>query len=365
MQYRNLWVLALVLIITGGALLARWTLRSAPPVPVGLLAAIDSGSAIGSSEVHAYQLFREEQEHIGLRLLPLDNQWNTERAALIIASAMNQGIHLFISSNPSKVELAGAHMFKSGRALLISTASTTPELTGKDDYLLRIIPDAVKEQRALAQEVAQWPGHRLLVIQDTGNRAYTDAAFVAFAIELARLSTWQIERHQLVIAEFKPAELQVLFSGDYDALYILAGSAQPVIGNIAQLFNLQHQQDPILLTPWSRSPAIAETAGDAVSHLVLPSVYAAHDEDTAIADYYRRFTARFGYPPLSTAVQIRQALELLDQAFSAGQRSPQAVKECLLSKPLHHTSLGNVSFDRYGDVSGNYYFIRDVRREFQ
>ena len=52
---------------------------------------------------------------------------------------------------------------------------------------------------------------------------------------------------------------------------------------------------------------------------------------------------------------IRQALELLDQAISHGHRTPAAVKHYLLSKPVHHTSLGSISFNRFGDIEGKLY----------
>jgi branched-chain amino acid transport system substrate-binding protein len=64
-------------------------------------------------------------------------------------------------------------LFADGRALIIDTASASPALTGKDDYLLRIVPDAVQEQRAIARQVNRLPGRRLLVLQDESNLAYT------------------------------------------------------------------------------------------------------------------------------------------------------------------------------------------------
>lgn len=363
MRKRTILPLGLLIITAAGGM---WlALKPMPPVPVGLLARLDPTSVIGSSEAHTCTMFHDEHGRDVLQVVPLDNGWDEQRAASVIAQAISQGIRFFISSHPSRVELAGAPMFEDGRALLISTASATPKLTGKDDYLLRIIPDAVHEQRAQAQEVAQWPGKRLLVIQDTSNLAYTDTAFAVFAAELTRSSAWHIERHQLLIAKFNAAELQTVVSGDYDALYILAGSAQPVIGTIAQLFNRHHPQAPILLTPWARSPAILENAGDAAPRLILPSTYPAYYAAPAIANYYQHFRHRFGYAPPGMVVDVRQALELLEQAFKAGHRSPQAVKDYLLSKPLHRTSLGDFSFDRYGDVAGRYYFIRDVQRELQ
>lgn len=360
------WILRLVVIAALGIWLVWWGLRPAPPVAVGLLTSIASGAVVGSSEIQACDMFLEESKSVHFAgITVVDDDWKMERAVPAIEGALDQGIRFFVSSHPSKVALAGAHLFSDGRALVINIASAAPALTGKDDYLLRIIPDAVQEQRAMAQEVAHWSGKRLLVLQDEGNLPYTDPAFATFATTLAGLSNWQIDRRKLVISEFKPAQLQSVLAGDYDALYILAGTFQPAIGNVSQLFNRYHPDAPILLTPWARSPAIMETAGDAVPHIVLASIYPPRHADAAIGDYYQRFSARFGYQPHSMTIGVRQALELLDQAFAAGYRSPEAVKHYLLSTPAHDTSLGTISFDRNGDVTSKFYFIRDVAQELR
>lgn len=64
-------------------------------------------------------------------------------------------------------------------------------------------------------------------------------------------------------------------------------------------------------------------------------------------------------------VGVRKALELLDQAFEKGYDTPEKAKRFLLSKPEHRTSLGPVSFDKYGDVAGKYYFIRNLKKELE
>jgi hypothetical protein len=55
----------------------------------------------------------------------------------------------------------------------------------------------------------------------------------------------------------------------------------------------------------------------------------------------------------------------LDEAFAKGFDTPESVKQYLLSVPTHPTSLGPVTFDRYGDVSKDFYFLQDLRQELQ
>lgn len=266
-------MIALLLLVAVGGV-GWWWLRPVP-IQVGLVTWMTGGAVVGSSEINAGDLFLEERPDTRIRLVAVDDEWKPERAPEVIADAMANGVSFFISSHPSNCAVASIDLFADGQALVINAASTSPALTGRDDFLLRVTPDAVEEQRAIAREVAGWPGRRLLVLQDSGNLAYTDPAFDTFAAELAATGQWQIDRHKLTIATFRPDEARALMAHPYDALYILAGSYQTAIGNIAQLFAGLYPEAPILLTPWARSPAILDTMGDDITRVVLPASLAA------------------------------------------------------------------------------------------
>lgn len=360
-------ILMLLLAIAGIGLTALlWDRFNAPPpIQVGMVSWVASGAVVGSSELQAATLFQEEHPQSRIRVEAVDDEWQPDRTKAVIETAIARGVRFFISAHPSKCAVASASLFVDGQALMINTASTSPALTGQPDFLLRIIPDAVHEQRVLARHIQQLPGQRLLVVQDTGNRPYTDPAFATFSAELTAQGRWQIIHQPLNIAEFKPADYEALMAAPYDAFYILAGSFQAAIGNMAQLFHRAHPDAPILLTPWARSPSILETAGAAIDQLILPSSYPSRHTDPAINSYFQRFVSRFNYQPHAMTIGIRQALELLDQAFSKGYTTPETVRHYLLSQPRHETSLGTIAFDVTGDTNGAYHFMQDIRAELQ
>ncbi|CRI63807.1 putative ABC transporter, periplasmic substrate-binding protein [Thiocapsa sp. KS1] len=339
--------------------------QPAPPIQVGIVAWLASGAVVGSSEVNAGDLFVEERPHSRIQVVPVDDEWQPEKTIPVIEQAMRDGVRFFISTHPSRCAVVSLQLFADSGALIINTASTSPALTARDDGLLRIIPDATREQRAVSRYFGTLPGSRLLVLQDTSNLPYTDPAFATFAAELEARGQWTIVHRPLLVSAFKPDEYRALMEEPFDALYILAGTFQTAIGHIAQLFHVAHPRAPIILTPWARSPAILETAGDAIDRLILPSTYPSRRADPALDDYFKRYQARFGYEAHAMTIGVRQALELLDAAFAHGYDTPAQVKAFLLSAPSHRTSLGPVAFDRFGDVEGTYHFIADLRQELR
>lgn len=353
-----------ICLLSGGAIL--WIHeQKTRAIPVGFICWAGSGAVVGSSEISAATLFLEEHPDTRIQPVLVDDQWNPEKTPVVISEAMNRGIRFFISSHPSKCAVASVHLFADSSALLINTAATSPALSGKDDYHLRIIADAGQEQRAIARFVSTLPGSRLLVLQDDGNLPYTDPAFAFFSEELNRQGTWQMVHRKLRVSAFDPKEFDALMAEQFDALYILAGSFQAAIANIAQLFHHHHPIAPIVLTPWTRSPALLEMTGSAISRIILPSQYPSRFADAAFDSYFRRFKKRFDYEPHAMTIGVWQAMELLNQAFTAGHLTPESVRKYLLSGQVHHTSLGPILFDQYGDVVQKFYFLRDLKKELQ
>ncbi|MFN7819336.1 MAG: ABC transporter substrate-binding protein, partial [Cyanobacteriota bacterium] len=271
----------------------------------------------------------------------------------------------FISTHPSSHALASLGEFSKGDALAINASAASSALSGHDDYFLRVVPDVLHEQHAIAQAVHRLPGprpgqlsrRRLLVLQDTANPAYGDTALVAFRAELERLGGWQLEVRRLRVSDFEPRRDRDLLRGDYDAAYILAGMFQPAIGNLSQLFHHTHPQAPILLTPWARSPAVIGNLGEARAQTLLAIQLHGRGRKPEVKRYFERFRRRFSYSPSTLSIGVRQALELLDQALESGASSPVEVKRFLLSRPQHRTSLGTVSFDANGDQNATFYII--------
>jgi len=356
----------LVALLALGAGTWWWLRARSAPVLVGVLTRASVGSLAGSSRVDAGTLYNEE--HIGspLRVVTVDDDWEPELTHRAILQGLQRGIRYFVSAHPSKCATAIMDLFADdSRGLLIVTASTTDQLTGKDDGILRVIPDVTWEAREMAQWVLTQGARHTLVVQDTGNLPYTEPFWSAFSAEIQQKCADCVLSHQaLVLSRFKPADLSPFFEEPAELLLILAGSHQPAIGTVAQLFHSTHPKVPILLTPWAQSTDIFEASGPALGQAILPTLYPPRNTDPQMLGYFSRFSQRFGYQPVTMNVSVQQSLELLEAALRQGARSPREVKRYLIDHSPHATSLGEISFDRFGDSTATLRFVRDIRAEF-
>ena len=345
-----------VLLLFGAA---WWWWQMRRPLWVGMVQArsLTPGAAINPTHRYSADLFLAEHPQSRIRLVNAVNGTDPSNASRSIAALKRQGVRFYVTAFPSNHALRALHHFQRGDALTINVSSASNQLSGRDDYLLRVVPDVEQEQRAIARELARRPGGRLLVLQDSGNRPYTDAALAVFRPALAASGRWQVTHRTLAVARFRPESDRTLLEGDFDALYLLAGSFLPSIGPISQLFHRLHPHAAIVLTPWARSPQILENAGPANAVTTILSPYPSRASSPSVAAYLRRFEARFHYTPYALSIGTRQALELFDQAFASGATTPAAVKRYLLSRPSHPTSFGPVRFDASGDVRARFHAI--------
>ena len=351
---RRLAIGAAGLLAAAATALLLWRQRPVP-VAVGVDLPLVNGAAVDPSDRNTADLFLEANPRSRIQPLTHFNPPDPAGGPTSIAALKQRGVRLFINTQASSHAVPSLPQFADGQALAINVSAVSNALSGRDDFFLRIVPDLTAEQRAIARELNRLPGGRLLVLQDTGNRAYTDPAFRVFAAELERSGRWRITRHQLAMTRFDARRQGDLVESGHDALYVLGGGFMPMIGNISQLFHRRNPSAPILLTPWARSVQMAESAGPAAARIRVVSPYPARGQDARVDAHLRRFEQRFGYTPYARALGTHQALELLDRALASGANSPTDVKRYLLSRPEHPTSFGPIRFDASGDVQARYH----------
>jgi branched-chain amino acid transport system substrate-binding protein len=347
------------------AIYAGYRVLEPKKITVAVDAPIMNKRVFDPSDMDAARLYFEENPDSRMQLREVFYDFEPSKSPGRFEAAMADGVEFFVTTQPSSTMVASSHLFQNPRALLINTSATSPTMSGKDDFILRIIADGQREQQAIADYINTLEGSRVLVLQDRANAPYTDPAFEYFAQALAQSGRWEIRHERFTFEDFKPSKYQSLMAEPADVLYLLGGDFQSSMGNMVQLFHQYHPDAPIVLTPWARGNAIYETAGPALPNMVLLGHHRAKFEDPAIKDYLRRFNDRFGYQPMAMAFMVRQALELLEQAIAAGHTAPDAAKQYLLSQPELTTSLGVIEFDASGDSQQALHPITDLSEELK
>jgi hypothetical protein len=173
--------------LVAGLLVWHWQRRSAVVVAVGVDLPLVPGAAINPSDRHTADLYLEDHPGSRLRLVNHFNGHDPASGPASIAALKRQGVRFFITTQSSTLAVPSLKEFADGTALAINVSAVSNRLSGHDDYFLRIVPDVRQEQRAIARRLAELPGRRLLVLQDTSNPGYTNPAFAELSAALVRV----------------------------------------------------------------------------------------------------------------------------------------------------------------------------------
>jgi len=335
-------------------------------IQVALLTKLDAGSIIGTSEIAAVKEFERTHPKSIIKIVPIDDGWDPVRTKEAYGTVRNNDINFLITSHTSTCAVEIANDINQDKRLTIIAGATTTALSGKDDFILRIIPDANQEQREIAHKITELVPKRLLIIRDLSNPGYTIPAQETFLTEFKRLNPFvQIESQDIDVNQLILSDLDGIFSEtDFDVLYLLIGGYKNIAGNIAQYFYQFQPNTIIIFTPWMNNKELVNTAGPALAHAIIPSLFPSRSVDPNIEAYMSSIETYFRLSPTIISLKVYQALELFNQAFSAGATTPIKAKTYLLSQKSIETRLGPVTFDAYGESSETYYFISDIPGEF-
>lgn len=338
-----------------------------PVLRIALLTKLESGSLVGASEANAATLFLEERAKAGrkmdIEVKPYDDGWLPEKALMAYERARADGFEFFVTSHTSTCAIGLEPAMRRDGVLAMVTGSATTALSGKDDLILRNIPDLAYEQKLIADYVSKLPGTEVFVLRDLDNGAYTEPAFWSFSTNITgkNLRLHDIRMSALDLEATREAMLEKPF----DVLYVLVGGYQASAGAFAQLAVSIYPEVRVVFTPWLKTPALAASAGPALARSTLPSHYPAKGQDPRVDGYIERFQARFGYVPTFISLNVYAGLETLAAAWDSGARTPVEFKRWILGRGEVPTSFGFSVFDRFGDSTTPLDMIEDPRREFE
>jgi ABC-type branched-subunit amino acid transport system substrate-binding protein len=296
-----------------------------PEIKVAVLTKLEAGSIIGTTEIAAVKEFERTHPYSRITVIPFDDGWDPGRTKQAYGEVQRNNIQFLITSHTSTCATEIISDINRDKRLTIVTGATTTQLSKKDDYILRIIPDANQEQTAIAAKIAKLAPKNILIIRDLSNPGYVIPAQEAVISELRRLvntvkiKTYDIDANKIDITGLAP----VMTDASYEVLYVLIGGYRNIAGNIAQYFYTFHPEVPIFVTPWMNNKELINTAGPAISKSILPSLFPSRKESPNIEAYMSSIETNLHLSPTIISLKVYQALELLDLAFRARAANPE------------------------------------------
>lgn len=339
------------------------------PIPVGFVAELTGKQAeLGVQERNGVQMAVEKINSTGgvngrkIELIVRDDLGTPEGAQSADRELIEKGVVAIIGHATSGQTIAGLSVTNPARVVMLSPTASTTELSGKDDYFLRVLQTLYDRARGLAQHAYGNRGvQSIAIIYDTRNAAYVQSfknTFVDKYQSIGGKVTGESGFSSVASTDFDRI-LKKLRATKATGLLIIASDNDTAI--IAQRTRLLGWPAALYTSAWAQTETLIKNGGQAVEGMELEQTYALNSQAPAYLDFKARYQQRFGRAPSFSASLGYESVLVLAAALEKSGGKADGLRQALLGMKNFQGLIDTFSFDKYGDVVRPFYLgaVRD------
>ncbi|MFT5721266.1 MAG: branched-chain amino acid transport system substrate-binding protein [Motiliproteus sp.] len=289
------------------------------------------------------------QIHLEIR----DDQQDEASALAGVADLLDQDVALIIGHMTSSMSVKTLPLMNEKQVLMLSPTATTQQLTGIDDYFIRVINDDAINARNNALYCYKNMGlRRMAVVYDTDNAAYTESWLSGFRDAF----TEQGGQITKVIAfksgddvHFTPLAEQALL-GDPDGVQLIVSGTDAAL--LIQQLRKMTPDLAIATSEWGATEKLIGLGGMAVEGVVTAQLFNRDDQTPGYLNFKRAFEQRFSQPPGFAEIAGYDAARVALSAL-AQQRDGESLKQTIIRLGSFPGAQGTIRIDRFGDSFRN------------
>jgi branched-chain amino acid transport system substrate-binding protein len=288
----------------------------------------------------------------GRRIEPVisDNRMEQGTATATLKELIGRKVVAVIGPMTSQIAVTVVPVANSAGVPMISPTVSTNQLSGLEDYFLRVYYSNAQAAALLAQHLAkQQPKPRIIAIYDLGNRAYTEDWLRDFKARYQQSGGQLIEAIPFEIKGdtlFGKLAEQAL-AAKPDGILLLANSIDSAM--LAQQLHKRGDSIPLYATGWSYTDDLVQFGGNSVEGLTI--IQSANPE-SALPEcqaFRKAYLDRYRQPPGFPALHAYDATRMLLAALKTAENG-EALRQALLALPVQNGAQGRIAFDRFGDL---------------
>ncbi|MFQ5621250.1 MAG: ABC transporter substrate-binding protein [Candidatus Nanoarchaeia archaeon] len=315
-------------------------------VKVGFMGPLSGDAASYGESIKKGVELAQERYGADIEIVYADSKCEGKEAVSVVNKLITvNNVQAIIGDVCSGASLAAATIALENKVVMISPASTSPDLTEAGDYFFRVIPsDAL--QGVFAAELIYEAGHRKLALVYS-NEEYGVGLTTKLGEKFEELGGEVVAReaHERGAVDHRTS-IAKIEEVSPDAIYIASNSPDSAVAVLKQIEELG-VESAVYGSEAFKSDSIIDSAGTAAEGLILTSV----SEGTK--DFMDRHSEKYGEGPGPFAAQGYDAYEALAMVVQKGAKNGEDIMKMLDAISFKGAS-GAIAFDENGEVPGNY-----------
>ncbi len=247
----------------------------------------------------------------------------------------------------SDATLPAAPIAEQNKVVMISPASTAPNLTQAGDYIFRTVPSDASQGTFGAKLVAAKEYKKLAVLYvnndyGVGFNDVLKKEFPKMGVDTEVVASEAVEKQAVDVK----AQLTKIKGSKPDALYIISNSPETAVAALKQAKELGLNV-ALFGSEGLKNDVIIKGAEGAADGLIVTSV------STGSIGFVQAHNSTYSENPGPFSAQAYDAFQALHITISNGAKTGEEIKSNLTGMSFQGVS-GMIEFDKNGDVSGNY-----------
>ncbi|MFO7817121.1 MAG: ABC transporter substrate-binding protein [Thermodesulfobacteriota bacterium] len=327
------------------------------PIKIGFAGQLTgSGSDLGVYGRNGAMLAVEEINESGgingrkIKLIVKDDLGTSKGAIKADRELQQENVAAVIGHMTSSQSRAALDFINAQKLILLSPTTSTPLLSGKDDYFFRISQGTDSAAKSMAHFLVEKKSRKkAITIGSQQNDAYVNPYIVFFSARFSRLGGI-IEAKKNFPANQKQWKnlIETIHEHPQSMLVCVLNSRQ--LTKLLQKINLSGIENQVISTGWAMTNELLNAAGKTANGVwFVANTFGDTAERNEFETNYKK---RFGDFPNFAAIRAYDAVRVLRTAIKRSQDENIPLKKALVKTENFPGLYGKISLNRFGDVKG-------------
>jgi len=302
-----------------------------------------------------------------IELIIKDDKGKPEQALRVDQELLDAGVAAIIGHSLSTPTVASVPLMNNNRRLLISPTASTADLSGSDDFFIRITtPVDIKAPSLATLALDKLELQTIAVVYDLSNPNYTVSLFRYFKQEFEELGG-----QPPIATPFNskdnfsaPKIVQKIISADPEGVFIISNAIHAAM--ITQHLRSAGSKVKIIVSQWGfPDPAFIKNGGNAVEGAVSLAEFNAESNSKSFIKLKAEYEHHFGSPIGSASQRGYEVAQILFSALSETE-DPAKLKAAIIRRKVFESVDGNpIIIDDFGDVARTLYILEIKNRKIR
>lgn len=346
-----------VAILVVGLFLFLASCSEEPPLKIGFVGGLtgrvaDLGVAGRDGVILAVEEINRSGGIVGrqVELIIKDDRQDAESAKQAIRELIQEDVIAIIGPMTSSMAVVVQPLINSSQAVTVSPTAKTDQLSGQDDFFLRVTtPLSRNAQQIAIHAIQDLDLKKFAVAYDVSNRAFTEIWLKFFKQALLE-NGGQITLVEEFVSQpdvpFLPIAERMLAT-EPEGVLLLSNAIDTAL--LAQQIRKLGSKVALFSSEWASTTDLLSFGGRAVNGMAAFHSFNANSQDARYLSFKEKFTKRFGSAPSFATALAYDAASFL---FAGLEKNPSrnGLKEALLSLGSFPGLQSKMAVDKYGDV---------------